>query len=1496
MFFRRRQKVKRPLYRRIINAFIYFGVGLIALLMITFALTQTSTFRNWLRETVIEQVNSSTNGQLFIERIDGTVFTSFILNNTTLTLEGDTILNAGKIEVKTSPLKILFKIIYFRKIEIKDATIALLKDENGELNISRLVPPSEEPEDEEPSEFNWKLQVADFSLNGVNLKLQSYNYKNSNAFYDVINFDDLRVNDLNLSLAAFADIKGSEFAITIDNFSAKPNLNYFKLNDLSGKFLLVDDKAGVTDLNLVTDRSQISVSAAISDYKLLGEDKRRKIEDAFMRIDLAATDFNFDNLTSFIDATYLLKGNVTTHVSASGSLNNLVLEKLIVELQDSRLEATGKLRHITRGDKMIINTVFTDSYINQNDANNLLHTIELPVYEELGILTFSGLSFVGSPLNFNSGIKLKTDKGNLTASAHLNLEKDEFEYDINIETRNFDISPFAGVASDLNSEGSLKGVGFSPGTIIAQFKLNADGSTIDNNYFQNLDIEADGYNGIIKTGFSFVSGNADGSINVNLDITDESKPSYKFTAGVNGFDIRSLFDESDIPSDLNFFLEGEGENFNQDDLNLFASLIIDNSTIRGLKIDSTRTIVDIRSETDQRVINVISDLADITLSGNFKIADLVSLVSTESKTLSTALTNKLERIQPPEFIDNTKIDDLQDEEYDEDFFAESLSSEVDLNYALEFKDFELLSLILGGSKIEIDGELYGKLTIFNDSIAANINTNLDYFKFWDRKELIYLSQFDLEFSFSDKLSSTDLTGFETEVNLKVRKVFFGSEFENLFLDLGYKNNIATIDFNVVMEEIIRAEIDGIVDISGDKVSVLLDDLLFSYNDYTLVNRNKIDLSYSENQINFNQFTLTHNRGEIILSGTLSTEGQHNLSLNLNDIEGKDLSTGFLGLHPHESFHGLINLSAQLNGVAGFPELNLDLNIDNFAYINQPLGSLTSSIGYANQQLTADIKLVKGVLQNDKPNLIFSGNIPIDLALKSGGTLLTDKNVFLSLKAAELDLAPFGSTVSQIHQMRGKFNAEVSATGTLENLNTFGFININNASFVLQANRLKYYTGLDLKFDEDRIELSNLYIKNSDETKDSSTLTGHGYLTHRNFLPSEVEISLSGMLKLLSRSSRSANPSFYGDLVIETRDDLVYKLNENQNQLTADLILKKGANVTFSPTNSAFTNETDKFVYHFKSEVDSVGDNEIDSLIIISESVSKELKASSKTPFDIDIKIEVEDEARMDFVLSREFNQNLTAYLGGNFEYTVVNNKPLAQGELVLLEGSKLDFIKTFQAEGSIRFLSELDNPYLDVVGTYQNYYDADTSRTSINEYEVQVRIKLEGPVKSLNTNFIEDDNNIEIYKRPTNRGQFELDATKDASDAMMFIIVGKFTEDASMQETNFAVSTAASLAGSIVGGFLNDKLGDYVRSVQVRQVGTETKFSLIGKAGDFRYEIGGTSQIFQDFSRANVKIEWPVIPITPRLILRLERREPIFESSTYSEMINELGVKYSFQF
>ncbi len=605
---------------------------------------------------------------------------------------------------------------------------------------------------------------------------------------------------------------------------------------------------------------------------------------------------------------------------------------------------------------------------------------------------------------------------------------------------------------------------------------------------------------------------------------------------------------------------------------------------------------------------------------------------------------------------------------------------------------------------------------------------------------------------------------------------------------------------------------------------------------------------------------------------------------------------FLILPANESIKGIINLSAIVNGFAGSPELDLAINIDSLAYKNETYGSFVSSAYYKDKLLTTEVKFSNGDMQSDKSKLVFKSTIPIDFALTQGGDLLDDQSIIISLKAEEFELSPFASAFDELTQIKGKLNADLNATGTLQNLNTTGYLNVNYASFVLGLNRLKYYAGFQLNFAGNRVDISNLYVSNSDDLLDGGTIKGNGYLVHKNFSPSEIEISVNGLLKLLSKNSRAANPTFYGDLAVETQEDMVYKFNRSQNYLSANLMLKKGANITYSPTSSAFTNETDKFVYQFKTAADSLYNKEIDSLIFISESVSKEIRASSRAPFDLDIKINVEDEVKMVFILSKEFNQDLTAYLGGNFEYVVEKNNPIAKGELVLLDGSKLNFIKTFQAEGSVKFLSELDNPYLDVTATYQNYYNPDTLGASSSEYEVQVRIKIEGPVKNLSTSFIENEDNVSVYKRDNRSGQFELDATKDASDAMFFIILGKFPEDATTQETNLVASTAASLAGSLLSSFLNERLGDIVRSVQVRQVGAETKFSLVGKVGDFRYEIGGSSQIFQDFSRANVKIEWPVVPITPLLILRLERREPVFVSRTYSEMINELGFKYSFEF
>jgi hypothetical protein len=262
------------------------------------------------------------------------------------------------------------------------------------------------------------------------------------------------------------------------------------------------------------------------------------------------------------------------------------------------------------------------------------------------------------------------------------------------------------------------------------------------------------------------------------------------------------------------------------------------------------------------------------------------------------------------------------------------------------------------------------------------------------------------------------------------------------------------------------------------------------------------------------------------------------------------------------------------------------------------------------------------------------------------------------------------------------------------------------------------------------------------------------------------------------------------------------------------------------------------------------------------------------------------------VLAKEANQKLIADLKGELEYSRINEIPSVQGELKLLEGSTLDFIKSFGASGSIVFESDLTNPNLDITAMYKNTYSQPSDEN--NEEEVAVKIKLKGRLKELSKVFAKMEDNIAIYRGTQNIQNNIAETSLEKADALWFILTGKFTKDmGSSEKFDFNVGgTATSFAGSLLGGLLNTYLGDYVRNFEL-QSGTTTKFNISGNINRLKYTFGGTTNTFQDISHANIRLEYPLIE---NLVIRFERREPLTESSYSGEMTNELGLKYRFEF
>lgn len=381
---------------------------------------------------------------------------------------------------------------------------------------------------------------------------------------------------------------------------------------------------------------------------------------------------------------------------------------------------------------------------------------------------------------------------------------------------------------------------------------------------------------------------------------------------------------------------------------------------------------------------------------------------------------------------------------------------------------------------------------------------------------------------------------------------------------------------------------------------------------------------------------------------------------------------------------------------------------------------------------------------------------------------------------------------------------------------------------------------------------------------------------------------------MDETSKSSNQYAYGDLALKTRGDIVYTSYKGKSYLDLPIDVTV-AELTIPLSKSAYSSSSG-FIYRYKdyyTEENKLS-NELDSLIQLSNKKNgngTSVLESSKFDYTIDIKLTTE--AGVVVVLSKELDQNLNLILGGDFSLESVDGKTKSGGSLKLLEGSKISFIKTFEAVGNVSF-EKLYNPIIDIIGTYKDYYYPADEKNINTEQEVAVKIKLKGPLSELNQNFMKDENNIGVYIGKQNIEEDKKDPTKNASDAFFFIITGKFADGATQQERNAVASTATTLAGSVLGGFLNQYLGDYVKSVQLRQIGTETKFNLIGKAGKFKYEIGGSTDVFQDLSRANIRIEYP---ITQRFQLRLERKESENQlNSINNPLFNQLGVKYNFEF
>ena len=1481
----------RRILRYGVNIFVYSFVSIFMLFIFFVGVAQTQFFKDWLRDKVVEIVNNEIHGKLYIEKIEGTIFTSLKITDAVLTsAQNDTIVQVSNIELKTSPLKLLFKDIFIRKFNLSGAKIKLIEEPDGQLNLLKIFPSSEK-KDTTSSEFPFAIEVADFQMNHIDFSLQKYDKVGSSIFYPTMNFDDLRIKDLNVAFSAFADMNKYEYRLSIDNISFNPNFEFFNLKHLSGTLILTPNVAGINKLRFETDRSDFELNAGISNVDFLKNFSTKKLEEAPLRISLIGDKINFEEISTYVPQIEMLSGTISTELESAGTLNDLKVKTLNVGYKNTSLEATANLRNLLDSDRMYFDVVFKNSKLDMEDPGKLLKSLSLPDLKDFGMIEVDTLSYSGNPKDFNTNFAFKTKRGNINGYANLNFLQPEMQYDAKLFTKKLDLASLISIPTNLNSEIDISGIGTNPKDMKLRLSLISKDSKIGDNFLNTAILNSTANNGVIKTNFKVNSDSISTNLDANIDFKNPDDPSYELKGFINKLNLGALLQKKDLDSKINLTIDASGQGFNPDSLDAFLVTDIKDSRFDQFTVDSTRLILDVRrNDNGKKIVNIVSDIADFTISGNYSITKLGSVISREADIMNKIISEKLD----PIFGKDTTLAVSESNQNTTDF--ESVP-DFNLDYLLDFK--ESLTLNLGNYNLQIDGQMQGNMKSIEDSLSVLLNSNFKYLKFWSLNQVFFVINSNLGFNLQNHLSNGFQGNTKANFDLSAERLYAGTNIYNLVSKISLNGDQITMDSYGEYEDRLKAQINATALFDNKSFDIDLSTLNLNFNKFKIYNPKDIIISYSSGTIDFKDFYLKSGDGFITVDGSFGETGNQEVNILIDKITGENILKDFLELPVEKKLNTNLKIVGNLSGNFSDPRFTINANTSEIIYENHSFGSLVSRFDYANNSLKTDVRFVDSLNNLSSPKILVTGFVPLELSAKLDSVTKANQKLDLTMQSFDFDLSSLSQIFPYLEFKGGKLETDVYITGKISKPQAVGYFSLKDTKFKLAYNNLDYDVNTKIWIDDEEITIESIELKNTLGTKYGGTIKGDGILKFKNFKPDSSYIKLSGDLKILDNISKSSKLLAYGDLALESRGDIVFSYYKDKADLTLPINVTV-ADLTVPLEKSAYTS-TSGFIYNYR-DYNSENDrliNELDSLIQLTNSRNKANEISNgSSKFDYTIDIKLDTEAEIVVVLSKELDQNLNLILGGDFFLESMNGIRRSGGALKLLDGSKISFIKTFEATGTVSF-EKLTNPIVDIVGTYKGYFtpatdDKATSSTASTEQEVAVKIRLKGPLSELNQNFIKDENNVGVYIGKQNIEEDKKDPTKTASDAFFFIITGNFTTGASQQDKNAVASTATSLAGSVLGGFLNQYLGDYVKSVQLRTVGTETKFNLIGKAGNFKYEIGGSTDIFQDLSRANISIEYP---ITQRLQLKLERKESQNQQNSFNNtLFNQLGLKYNFEF
>ncbi|PID61255.1 MAG: hypothetical protein CR986_03055 [Ignavibacteriae bacterium] len=1492
-----KKKFKRSILHKIINFFVGIFIILSFLLIVFFGFSQTKTFRNFLRENIITIVSESINGELEIEEIEGSILTSVILHNTKLISENDTIISAKELVLKASPIHLLLKRILVREFIFRDAEIKLLEDESGKWNYEKLSEVSSTSSaidtSESSSSFPFTIQVNKVTLENISFIRQTYTNLNSKKYYKHLTSDDIRLNNLYLDAKFFINLSSSTMRFHLNNLSVNPNFDAFKLNKLSAEIELTENYASVNNLRLITDSSDVRLSLKMDELNLLGNTELKGLKDYPIEVNFEAYPIKFSDLYTFIDQIDFLNDGVNVKLLADGYFGNLNIKKLNLSFLNSVLHAKGIVKDLHIPEKLYLDVNIFDGYVVEEEACYIVKGLDIPEYKDLNFKDLNAY-FKGQPTEFDAGIMSNVGKGNIKIYSYFNFNKEEMQYDAEFETRNLNLFSVINTNTSLNAKGFIKGIGTDPNNMDTKANVIANNSFFDAINFDSLNLTSEIKSKLLDV--KLATNLNDGHLNVkgNLDLTARDEPTYNVEGLINNLMLNKFTNDPQDSSDLNLKFFAKGKNLSIDSLIGNLELQLKPSYLRNLKLDETNIALSLLLDNYEREIKLTSDFVDFNIFGNFSLEKAIELLTYEGKTISNIFLEDIQDFNPLQDENDSLVTLIKKQE-----LPQIVKEEIEFDYSFKFKDFDLIALFLKNDALNIIGHGGGKVKNDSSYFAMTASLILDNFLTKEKDNIFYLSGTEVDINFNRDNKNIDLNKLFGSISITSDKIFFGSEITNLETDLIF--NQSELFFNTALnyEKNLYAELEGKLVTTINEDRMYLNNILFAYKDIPWNSYDTCKIFSNDDGVQISDLNFVNKSSIISLAGQLNNDITHNFFVQAKDIPG-DMISSILFDENTNTIGGELNLQMQSTGFLSNPAINIDLNFYNIMYRETNLGSFSCVMNHNNKNTLLDVDFINSKINPNFPLLTIDGYLPLIIDYTNLSDIVQyDDDIFIALRANNFNLESLGGTIPFVKDQSGKVNSEIDISGSLNDLSTDGFFNISDGRFTALPNNLEYNVNLETSFKKQKGTIKDFTLENREGPRYRGKIKGFGELVLNKLPYSEFDLTLSGDLALLERRYSNSRSEIYGDLLINTGDKWKLNYKDNVYNFIGDVIVDRADLIYTSKDNNNFADNND-IIYEI---IEDTTNFKFDSdkylrLLKDKKNIISSVEEKSKIKFNFDTELIIKNLATINFIIAPDLNQQLIVETTGNLSFKKKNDELQTQGLLVLQNGSRLEFFKTFDAVGTVKFENEIADPHLDITATYTN--EISNFEGSGSDKDVAVKLRLNSSFSNLKENLSKKDI-FSIYVGKSNIDNNVPAPQYDQSNAFTFIIFNQLSLDLNDEQRSslgdMTENAAFSLLGSKLTSYLSENSGGFINSIRFNKNSNRDSYKLLftGKYNNIRYSFGGnfgSNSEYLQLSKADIKFEYL---ISPNFLIRVEQKDPVIQTS-YDEKIQEGALKYKFEF